>query len=173
MHRTEKVASTVIGAAKVAKATVENVTGVFKQLMREHGEVTALLLRVKATSDADVRRELFPEIRRELISHEKGELAVVYPVFEEHEDLAAYADMHERDAGALERMIQRLSSIAYEDAAWGPAFADLVKAVSRHVKEEEGEYFPIASRTLGKKVTETMASEYTATKEAIMAETGP
>jgi hypothetical protein len=171
MHRTEKAASTVMGAAKAAKATLENVSGVFKQLMREHGEVTALLLRVKTTSDADVRRELFPKIRQELLSHEKGELAVVYPAFRAHEDLAAYAEMHEREAGALERKIQRLTGIAYDDPAWGPVFTDLVDAVSHHVKEEESEYFPFASRILGKKVTEALTSEYKATKNAVMAET--
>jgi hypothetical protein len=45
-HRTEKVVSEVMGAAKNAKAKLEGVHGVFQHLMREHGEVTALLLRV-------------------------------------------------------------------------------------------------------------------------------
>lgn len=95
MHRTEKAASKVMGTAKEAKAVLSSVTGVFKELMREHGEVTALLLRVKASSDAEVRSDLFPKIRAELVSHEKGELAEVYPVFRKHEQLAAYAEQHD------------------------------------------------------------------------------
>lgn len=171
MNRTEKAVSKVMGAAKAAKATVEGVTGVFKQLMREHGEVTALLARVKKSSDIEVRRELFPKIREELVSHEKGELAEVYPVFKQHEDLAGFAETHERDAGALERRILRLSAMAYDDGEWASAFEDLVNAVSQHVKEEESEFFPIASRTLGKEVTEGLTSRYQAKKQAVARET--
>lgn len=170
MHRTEKAASKVMGTAKEAKAVLSSVTGVFKELMREHGEVTALLLRVKASSDAEVRSELFPKIRAELVSHEKGELAEVYPVFRKHEQLAAYAEQHDREAGTLERMIQRLSAVPYEDPSWPRAFGELVEAVSQHVKEEESEYFPAASRTLGKTATEAMTARYEAKKKAVMKE---
>jgi hypothetical protein len=171
MHRTEKAASEILGTMKAAKATIEGATGVFKELMREHGEVTALLLRVKGSSDIEVRRELFPKIREELISHEKGELAEVYPAFKQHEDLAGYAEMHQREAGALERRIQLLSAMAYDDAGWSTAFEDLVNAVSHHVKEEESDFFPVASRTLGKEVTEGLTSRYLAKKQAVAKET--
>jgi hypothetical protein len=166
MHRT--AASTTMGAAKAAQALFERVSGVFKELMREHGEVDALLMRVARSTDAGVRRALFPQVREELVSHEKGELAAVYPVFREYEELVAYAEMHEREAGTLERIIQRIDGLAYEDAAWGPAFADLVRAVSHHVKDEEDDYFPFASRTIGKKVTETMTAQYQAAKKAAL-----
>jgi hypothetical protein len=159
-----------MGAAKAFKATIEGVTGVFKQLMREHGEVTALLRRVKMSSDPAVRQELFPTIRAELVAHEKGELIEIYPLFRKHESLAGYAEMHERDSGALERQLQRLSAMPYDDPGWASAFDDLVDAVARHVKEEESEYFPVASRTLGKKVTEALIVRYEAKKKALMNE---
>jgi len=157
-----------MGAVKAAKATIDNLPGVFKQLTREHGEVTALLLRVKMSSDVKVRRELFPTIREELLAHEKGELAVVYPAFREHEELAGYAEMHEREAGTLERMLQRLSSTAYDDAQWGPTFAELVNTVQRHAKEEEDEFFPVAGRILGKEAAEELKTRYEAKKNAVM-----
>jgi hypothetical protein len=166
-NRVEKVASEVMGAVKAAKATVENLSGVFKQLAREHGEVTALLLRLKISSDPKVRRELFPTIREELLSHEKGELAVVYPVFREHEELAAYAEMHEAEAGALARTIDQLTGMAYDDADWGASFARLTDMVARHVKEEEDEFFPVASKLLGKEATAQMNARYLEIKKAI------
>jgi hypothetical protein len=126
-----------MGAAKAAKATLENLSGVFQQLEREHGEVTALLLVVKATSDPAKRKELFPRIRAELLSHEKGELAEVYPAFREHANLANYAEIHEREARTLERTIEKLMAINYDDPNWGATFAELVNAVSHHVKEED------------------------------------
>ena len=70
MHRTEKAASKVMGTAKEAKAVLSSVTGVFKELMREHGEVTALLLRVKASSDAEVRSDYSQNPRRARVARE-------------------------------------------------------------------------------------------------------
>ena len=44
-NRMEHAASELMGAVKTAKATIENLHGVFKELAREHGEVEALLRR--------------------------------------------------------------------------------------------------------------------------------
>ncbi|HEX3772127.1 MAG TPA: hemerythrin domain-containing protein [Polyangiaceae bacterium] len=167
-NRIEKAASEVMGAVKAAKATLENLGGVFKQLSREHGEVTALLLIVKMSSDPKVRRDLFPKIREELLAHEKGELAVVYPAFRGHAELVAYAEMHERDAETLERMIGRLGTMAYEDGEWAPMFSELVNHVQQHAKEEEDEFFPLASRILGKPVCEELNARYLAKKNAAL-----
>jgi hypothetical protein len=170
MHATEKAASKIMGAAKQIKAAVEGVTGVFKELMREHGEATALLLRIKSTSDIAMRQELFPKLRVELLSHERAELAEIYPVFREHKDLSGYAEMHEQEASALERLILRLDATPFEDVGWAAALSELAEAVSRHVKEEENKFFPAASRILGKTVTEAMTPRYEAKKESFMKE---
>jgi hypothetical protein len=169
-NRIDHAASEVLGTVKAVKATLENLHGVFKQLAREHGEVIALLERVKITSDVKVRAELFPKIRAELLAHEKGELAEVYPAFFKHEELAGYAEMHEREAGALERMLQRLTGMSCDDAAWAPAFAELARAVEHHAKEEEDEFFPQAGRVLGTEAAEEMKARYLAKKNAVRAE---
>jgi hemerythrin superfamily protein len=160
----EKAASEVMGAAKSVKARIEGLTGVFQHLAREHGEVTALLLRVKSSSDPKVRSELFPKIRQELLSHEKGELSVVYPQFRERAELAAIAEAHEREAGVLEQKINGLTAIPYTDPQWGARFTEIVQLVTEHVKEEEGEYFPAAERVLGKETAERLLGRYEAAK---------
>jgi hypothetical protein len=167
-NRVEKVASEVMGAIKAAKATFEGLPGVFKELAREHGEVMALLARLRMTSDAAVRRELFPQIREELLSHEKGELAVVYPALREHEELAAYAEMHEREAETIERMIDGLSGMAYEDHGWRDAFDELVNTVKRHTKEEEDEFFPAAARVMGRERAIELTDPFLEKKRSIM-----
>jgi hemerythrin superfamily protein len=146
----EKAASQVMGVVESTKARVSGLTGVFQHLAREHGEVTALLIRVKLSSDPKVRAELFPQIRKELLSHEKGELAVVYPAFRGYSELEKYASQHDREATSLEETIKGLSSLAYTDPSWGERFTTLVELVSAHVKEEEGEFFPAAERILGR-----------------------
>jgi hemerythrin HHE cation binding domain-containing protein len=167
-NRIERVASKARVGAKVLKATVENLSGVFKQLSREHGEVTALIVRVQRASAVAVRRELFPEIREELLAHENGELAEVYPVFFRHVELAGYAEMHRREAAAFERKLEQLGAMSCDDPLWDPSFDELANLVERHVKEEEDEFFPIASRILGRDATQAMESRYAAARNASM-----
>ncbi|HZU84656.1 MAG TPA: hemerythrin domain-containing protein [Polyangiaceae bacterium] len=162
------MASKAMGAMKAAKATIEGLSGIFKHLAREHGEVTALLMRVKMSSDGAVRRDLFPKIRSELLSHERGELREVYPVFRQHAELRTIADNHDREAGQLEQMLDDLNATSYDDSAWASKFGKLVDLVSHHAKEEENDFFPAASKVIGKDEAEQMKTRYETTKAELM-----
>jgi hemerythrin superfamily protein len=128
--------------------------------------VSALLNRVKRSSDVDVRRRLFPTIRAELLAHEQGELREVYPVFRQHGELAAIADHHEKEAGELERLLDRIAALEFTDAAWSRLFDELVQMVTHHTREEENDYFPKASRILGKDESQRILPRYEAAKAA-------
>ena len=163
-NRTQEVASKAAGAMKAVKATVKGFSGIFKQLTREHGEVSALLMRVKMSSDPQVRRDLYPTIRSELLSHEMGELRAVYPTFLQYKELEGIARAHEQEAGQLERLITELNGMAYDDDAWGRTFTRLVDLVMQHTKEEENEYFPKANRVLGEDLGNRLKANYEAAK---------
>jgi hemerythrin superfamily protein len=163
----EAIASEAMGAMKATKAKVAGLTGVFAHLAREHGKVTGLLLRLKASSDPELRSELFPKIRKELLSHEKGELAEVFPVLAEHSELAPFVEEHRRDADKLEARIDELSKTGYTEARWSKRLADLIENVSKHALEEENDFFPEASRVLGDKKTEQMLERFEAAKTRI------
>jgi hemerythrin-like domain-containing protein len=167
-HRVETLASKAMGAIKATKAKVEGLTGVFAQLSREHGEVTALMLRVKASFHAEVRADLFPEVRAELLSHEKGELLEVYPVFREHAELVRFADEHDRDAQELLRQLGPLEETDFADEAWPQLFSRFFDLVSQHVHDEERRFFPMANRVLGRESSERMLAQYLRTKNAAM-----
>ena len=138
-----------MGALKDVKATVKGLTGVFKHLMEEHGKVSALITRVKMSSDQEVRARLYPTIRSELLGHETGELKAVYPAMAPYPAVSGIAEEHARDAGELQRQIAEVDRYAYTDAAWGPAFDRLAELVQQHVATEEGEYFPRAQKAMG------------------------
>jgi hypothetical protein len=167
-NRTENAASKAVGAIKSAKATIKGLSGVFKQLTEEHGEVSALLMRVKTGSDQAVRRELFPKIRAKLLSHERGELLEVYPVFERHPELQRMAAEHNRDAKQLERLLEGLNTMAFDDEAWDALFGKLVEVVKQHAAEEESVYFPEANRVLGKEESERINGLYERAKAAVL-----
>jgi hypothetical protein len=161
----EELASKGMGAMKAGKATLEGLTGIFKRLAIEHGEVSALLLRVKSSSDPKVRAELFPKIRDELLSHEQGEMTVLYPVYREVAELASIAEKHDKEAGQLEQMISTVEETEYQDPAWDTHFDALVDLVKRHVAEEENEFFPKGQKAFGER-TESLEQEFKRVKEA-------
>jgi hypothetical protein len=166
--RTEEIASKIGGAIKSAKATIEGLSGVFKELAKEHGEVGALLLRVKMTSDEQVRRDLFPQIRDELLSHETGELQEVYPIFRQHPELQQFAADHDKEAKELEQMLDELSALPVNDPSWSSRFDKLFEMVKQHVKEEENDYFPTAEKVLGKDESERMDERFLKVKNEVM-----
>lgn len=167
--RAEQIASKAMGAMKAAKATVKGLGGVFRKLSQEHGEVTALLMRVKRSSDVEVRKSLFPDIRRELLAHEKGEMEVVYPAFRQHPELVSIAQEHDKEAGQMEQVIQQLSATEYADESWGRMFDRLVDLVVHHATEEENEFFPKASRVMTDEEPDVLEKRYLDAKKAILA----
>jgi iron-sulfur cluster repair protein YtfE (RIC family) len=155
----DQAASKTMGGMKAAKATLEGLTGVFRHLAQEHGEVSALLMHVKLSSDPKVRAELFPKIRAELLSHEKGEVAVVYPALRAHAETQLMADKHDGEASQLEKVIDELTKLPVESEVWGTTFEALVDLVQRHVTEEETVFFPAGERVLGAQ-SEAMQKRY-------------
>ena len=163
----EQAASKVMGAAKQVKGAMEGLSGVFRTLIQEHGEVSALLTRLKASNEPDVRARRFPLIRKELLSHEKGELAVVYPEYEQHAETADLAVHHYREATLMEGLIERLSSTDMASESWGQTFDELVTAVQHHVREEENNFFPAGQQVFPNKLDE-LDRRYHAKKQEIL-----
>jgi hypothetical protein len=159
----EELASKAMGATKAVKATLDGLSGVFRKLAQEHGEVSALLLRVKSSDDPDVRAKLFPEIRKNLLAHEKGELAVVYPAFRGHPETATLADKHDREASELEKLLTQLTAMSVREPAWGTTFDTLVTMVQAHVREEESQFFPAGELVLADK-THALQEQYEAVR---------
>lgn len=162
----EKIASKAMGGMKAAKATIEGLSGVFRHLAQEHGEVTALLLRVKTSSDPKVRIELFPTIRKELLSHERGELDVVFPAMEPHAELQAMVAQHRQEAAELEKMLEQLITLDYHGAAWMTTFESMVDTIQRHTQEEESEFFPAAQKVLGDDEAKALLPRFEAVKNS-------
>ncbi len=117
----------------------------------------------------EVRRHLFPDIRRELLAHEKGELQVVYPAFRRHPELVQIADAHQSEASQLEQIINELTVTDYADASWGRVFDRLVDLVMHHATEEENQYFPKAARVMGDEEPNVLEKQYLDAKKSIVA----
>lgn len=166
-NRVQELASKAVGTAKAARATLQGLTGVFRHLVREHGEVSALLMRLKASSDPDVRRELLPTIRRKLLAHEDAELRAVYPVLRDEPQTQAMAEAHGADAESLEAAVKELNSVAVDSPHFQPTLERLIERVERHVRAEENEYFPAAQRVFPERADELLERYERAKDEAL------
>ena len=166
--RIDELMSKGMGAVKGVKARVEGLSGVFRTLCEQHGEVSALLRRVQG--DRAKRAELWPKIRRELLSHERAELAEVFPVLRQYPETAQFAEQHDQEATQLETLIARVQELSVDAPDWSQRFDELVELVVKHVAEEEDTMFPAAQKALGGDRAKEIEPKFLAAKKAAMAE---
>jgi hemerythrin superfamily protein len=152
------------GVMKGVKARLEGLTGVFKTLAEQHGEVAAMLKRLQ--SKPEKKAELWPEIRRELLSHERGEIREIYPVLRQHVQTRALAEHHDQEAAEMEHLIERIDTATAAD--WRPLFDQLVDAVIRHANQEEHDIFPKAQEAIGAQATKDLEPRFLAAKKQLM-----
>ena len=143
-HKLEELAAKAVGAVKAAKATFEGMSGVFRHLVQEHGEASALLMRLKLTNDPAYRQELWTQVRAELLAHEEAEMREVYPALREDPQTAPMVAEHDDDAEDMRNLIAKMTEIGVESTLWQTALERLISMVQEHVRDEEEEYFPIA-----------------------------
>ncbi len=139
--------------------------GVFKTLAEQHAIVASLIDRVEA--DPNERTSLWPKIRIELISHERGELREVYPVLREHAETEQLAEEHEAEAQELEALIDQLDNTELESDDWDGLFDQLAGTVLDHAEQEETEIFPLAQRVLSGQMVEDLDARFLAAKQQI------
>jgi hemerythrin superfamily protein len=160
--RLDSMMSKGAGVMKGVKARLDGLHGVFKTLAEQHGEVSAMLKRLQ--DKPEKKAELWPEIRRELISHERAEMREIYPVLRQHAQTRALADHHDQEAAELERLIERLNM---QTADWTTLFDQLVDTVIHHANEEENEIFPKAQDAIGDRTTKDLEARFLAAKKQI------
>jgi hemerythrin superfamily protein len=165
-HRTDMLISKGKGVMKGVRARLDGVAGVFRTLTEQHGEVEALLQRVRR--DAAKRRDLWPKIRAELLSHERAEIQEVYPALREHEPTRSLAEQHDVDASELEQLIGRLDAMDIASDAWGTMLDELTGVVVAHAREEETVIFPLAQSVLPDVLVKRLDERFLAAKRRIV-----
>ena len=165
MNRMDATLSHGMGKVKAIKARLSGLVGVFKTLAEQHGEVTMLLERAKASNEKFV--QLWPTIRRELLSHEKAELREVYPMLRTREATRPLAQEHDLEAQEMEQLIAAIDELPVAAPERAEVYQRLVTAVTEHAREEEGEIFPRAQEAIGKAQAEALEATFLAAKKQI------
>jgi hemerythrin superfamily protein len=168
----ETFAAKTAGKAAGLRARIQGLVGVFNVLAQQHKEAALLLSRLAATVDADGRRDLWLEVRRSLICHERAELSTVYPVIAENALNADITDRHAREAQELEAAISEIDAIGYESPRFHNSVQGLIQLLTRHVEEEEKEFFPRAQETMGKEAAHALERPFLAAQATCQEQLG-
>jgi hemerythrin-like domain-containing protein len=161
----ERALSSTLGKAKRTQAALHGLKGVFRTLSEEHGEASALIRRLQKTSDPGDRARLFPQIRIDLLSHERAEIEEIYSPLSAFEETRQLAEEHDVEASEIEELLFKLNAVPFDDPEWDVRFDELVDVVEHHVVEEEGEYFPKANRVLSD--DDDILARYSAARDRI------
>jgi hypothetical protein len=161
----ENFAAKTAGKAAGLRARAQGLVGVFNLLAQQHKQAAILLGRTKAANEPAKRRELWSEVRCELICHERAELSTVYPVIEENPLSADIARQHADESVELESAIARIDALGYESSEWETSLESLIQLVTQHVEREEQEFFPRAQDTIGKEATTALERPFVAAQD--------
>ena len=164
-NRMDSTLSRGMGKVKAVKARLSGLVGVFKTLAEQHGEVTVLLERAKSSNEKFA--ELWPTIRRELLSHEQAELRELYPVLRADAATRELADHHDAEAAELEQLIRAIDELAIGSPERAPMYQRLIDAVRDHAREEESHIFPRAQEAMGKPRAEALEARLLTAKQQL------
>jgi hemerythrin superfamily protein len=146
-----------------------------KLLKEDHKKVKALFEEVEGLGDgaSAQRKNLFQKIDEELTLHSKVEETLFYPEFrkraensEEREEVLEAYEEH----GVIKVMIGELEDLDPNDETYKPKLTVLKELVMHHVKEEEGELFPMAREIFEPEELNQIGDRIVAAKEKAGAE---
>ena len=164
-NRMDTILSTGAGVVRRFKARLAGLTGVWRTLAEQHGEVMVLMERAKASDEKFTT--LWPTIKRELVSHEKAEVREVFPTLRTSPVTRSFADHHDAEANQLEYLMKKIDELAIGAQERRDTFQTLSDTVAHHAKEEETEIFPKAQEAFGKEVAERLDAKFKAAKKRV------
>jgi hemerythrin superfamily protein len=113
-------------------------------LKADHEVVAALFEKVKTTPDAD-HQHLFEQIKAALDVHSHIEETIFYPKLkaEGNEELVDITLEGIEEHRQVKMFLKELDALSGDSEKFEPKLKVLMEDVDHHVKEEEGEMFPL------------------------------
>ena len=121
-------------------------------LRNEHESLKSLFNNYKkpSTRNANGKKELFNDIRREIMLHSQMEIEIFYPALSGTSSTTAVnlVTTAIQEHEAIEQSLQELSNMAPADRAFETKMTALIDAVTGHIEKEEEEIFDEARKNL-------------------------
>lgn len=137
------------------------------EALRESHEVQRTLYRqlVETSGDTPERRELFEQLKTELLAHELAEERHFYiPLMADDAgvDLSRHAISEHHQ---LDELVESLEEADPATPMWLPLAKKLADRVEHHLTEEEHKFFQMAGKLLTEKQKMDLARDYLSTYE--------
>ena len=143
------------------------VSRLLETLIEQHDKVSRLLLRAEAAARPEERRDLWSDIRRELISHKVSESEVVCSALKQRPRGEGIALTHELDANDLENLVQEIDRTSPTDQRWSALVRKFAFRVRDHAEKEESVIIPLAKELLTASELEKMELDYLTAKARV------
>lgn len=141
---------------------------IFEQLKEEHARVSTMMRRIAGTDDPEERRDLFADLRKELLAHAKSEEREFYPVFRELDETGDLVEESLEDHADIEQMLDRLRNMDADTEEWSELFEELMLEVEDHFDQEENELFPLAEELIDDETAGRIEERYEKSRQELL-----
>jgi hemerythrin superfamily protein len=143
-------------------------------LKKDHATVKELFTQFEKTGERayQTRQAIFEKIHQALVAHAEVEEALFYPAVkqmrsEEVKDLVREATEEHK---VVKTLLAEIATLSAQEEQYEAKMTVLKESVEHHVKEEEGEMFPAATKHLSTERLDALGTEMATRKEALTAQ---
>ena len=138
-----------------------------KLLKADHKVVAELFKKVEATKDSE-HPAIFVQIKAELDVHAHIEEKIFYPKLkaEGNKELVDIVLEGIEEHGQIKKFLKELDAISNESEKFEPKLKVLIEDTEHHVKEEEGEMFPLVEAQFDAAVIDDLGAQMEKEKSA-------
>lgn len=140
---------------------------IYNYLKKDHQTVTELFEKITKTRAENKRKNLFAELKEELLLHAETEHQTFYKALKKHAESKEEAKHGDKEHAQVENYLEKLSKMSMQSEQWFILFGELKQVVAHHVRDEEGEMFEKARRVLTKQQAVQLAEEMDSLKQEI------
>lgn len=141
---------------------------ILNTLREEHRQADELMVLIEGTQDVAYKKELYLQLKEELMSHMEGEEKTLYAHLiedvhdEEAEEVALQA---EDEHSEVKELLLRLDNIGIESDEWDSTFREMRDHFREHVEEEESALFAEAKEDFSKEELIEFGDEFAEAKQ--------
>ena len=143
-----------------------------KLLTADHKEVERMFKDCEAAARAQ-KRAIFLDIKAALETHAYVEETIFYPTLQSEGDkklIELVAEAIQEHIG-MKCFLGELAAVSSDASRFEPLLIKLIEDVRHHVKEEEGDMFPMVEKRLSGDTLEILGSQMEAEKERFQSST--
>ena len=121
-------------------------------LKNDHEMVNSLFAKYKKASNRaqNGKKEIFEEIRREILIHSQMEVEIFYPALTSTTSTTAgqLVASAQEDHETIEKLLDEIARLGVQDRTFDSKMTRLIEEVTHHIEKEEDEIFNEARKIL-------------------------